>query len=264
MEIPVESSDCAHDKPQDKVFCSPEKVVGQLKTMAAEHDEGALLEKLKKKYHCSDEVCVLKSAEVLDAGSAESVIREYFKPTGPKKGSAWLSNFNIDSVLDQIEKKHPEKKFLHITYQMIDFAKTGTDLATLDWLAKYEQGYRTFGTIINTDTSHGKGIHWFALFGDFTDGADPFTVEYFNSSGELPMDEILVWMKKMTQLKMAKPIKDIVATRIINQSDNHSCGPYSLYYIMSRLDGVPYAYFKNNKIGDQKMHKFRGYLFREG
>ena len=40
-----------------------------------------------------------------------------------------------------------------------------------------------------------------------------------------------------------KKVEDVVVTKIVNQADNHSCGSYSLYYIISRLEGVPYSHF---------------------
>ena len=61
-----------------------------------------------------------------------------------------------------------------------------------------------------------------------------------------------------------KKVNDIIVTKIVNQVDNHSCGSYSLYYIISRLDGIPYKHFSNIKIGDETMHKFRKeHLFRQ-
>jgi hypothetical protein len=78
---------------------------------------------------------------------------------------------------------------------MIDFEITNSELATFDWRQLYKQGFRTFGSVINTDKSTGGGIHWFAVFGDFRDASAP-TIEYFNSSGKMPMNEIIYWMNK--------------------------------------------------------------------
>jgi hypothetical protein len=45
--------------------------------------------------------------------------------------------------------------------------------------------------------------------------------------------------------------------------DNSSCGPYSLYYIISRLEGVSSDAFQKNRIPDHKMWEFRKILFRK-
>jgi hypothetical protein len=223
---------------------------------------------MKEKYNCEDEICILNNPEVkkvLGHSMVTELIQNYYKPTGPRDNNDWFSNEDIDSVLGQIALKYKDRYFYHVPFQMIDFEKTNSELAQLDWPKKYDEGYRTFGTVFNTDTSRGRGEHWFSLYACFNDNLDEFTLEYFNSSGELPMDQISRWMKRVKyewQPAFKKPIRDVVVTRIANQQDNWNCGSYSLYYIISRLDGIPHTHFKNNKIGDEKMQEFRKFLFR--
>jgi len=254
-----------------KAACSPAEVVDKLKQFAAvlfgkKQTDAATMRALKKKYKCDTEACILQIDDIrqfLGPQKVERVLKEYFKPAGPRATTAWLSNYDIDAVLEQIAKKYEHRHFRHIHYQMIDFASVGGELATMDWPAEYNKGYRTFGTVINTDKSSGNGIHWFAVFGDFSDDLDSYTVEYFNSSGDLPRDEITVWMNKMAALPFDKPINQIIATRLVNQRDTYSCGVYSLYYIISRLEGIPYQEFAHRRIGDENMHLFRMYIFRQ-
>jgi hypothetical protein len=265
MEFKIDN-DCSFDKTVVSEFCSPEEIVDKLKqiTQVSTQDE------MKEKYNCDTEVCILNHPEVkqqLGHDIIEDIFTKHFKPLGPRDNNKWFNNTDIDSVLEQIQRKYTDKHFLHIEFQMSDFEKTGTALATLDWPSKYKEGFRSFGTVFNTDTSSGSGEHWFAVFACFDDNANEFTIEYFNSSGELPMNPIAKWMKRVKhewQIHFDKPISDVVVTRIVNQEDNWNCGSYSLYYIISRLDGVPYQYFKNNKIGDEKMQLFRKFLFRRG
>lgn len=266
-------NECAHNIDNDADFCSPYMVVDKLKEIVLPPSKVAdssialsdVKNKLKKKLNCETEACIISHPEVRNKiGSVDSIIREYFKPEGPRDNNEWFSNSDIDSVLSQVQKKHKDKHFLHIPFQMIDFEETGTDLARLDWPKKYNEGFRTFGTVFNTDYSYGRGKHWFAIYGSFEDNCDA-TIEYFNSSGEMPMKQITNWMHRVQsewQPHYPKPINTIIATRIVNQQDNWNCGSYSLYYIMSRLSGTPYEYFKNTKIGDDNMQEFRKFLFR--
>lgn len=252
-------------------FCAPDEIVNKIKTVSKlDHiSDKTVLNNLKKKYNCDTEICVLKQPEIKSIVGRENIdliINEYFKPTGPRDNNKWLSNNDIDSVLFQMKKKYENKHFYHINFQMIDFEKMQTELATLNWPEKYKEGYRCFGTVLNTDVSTNNGKHWFALFASFQDSDEEFTVEYFNSSGELPMNQITEYMKKvkhMWQSHFTKPINDIIVTRIVNQFDGWNCGSYSLYYIISRLNGVPYSYFRTNHIGDDNMQLFRTYLFRD-
>ena len=224
-----------------------------------------LIDKIKKENKCDTEICILKKSKIknmLGYDEVNDLLQKYFKPMGPKFSNEWLSNVEIDVALSQFRKKFKEKHFFHIPFQMRDFEKKNTELARLNWEQEYAYGYRTFGTIINTDYSNGQGIHWFAIFGDFLDNSEEFTIEYFNSSGELPLIEISVWMKKMERLlNFKKNIKSIVVTRIKNQKDSSSCGVYSLYYIYLRLNNIPYKWVSENVIGDKKMKLFRQALF---
>jgi hypothetical protein len=257
--------ECAFHIEKTNEFCAPDDIVEKIKE-TTNIDGHQILERLKEKYDCKTEVCVLSHPEIkYTIGDISDIIEQYFKPAGPRDTTEWLSNNHIDEVLHQIQKKYNKKQFLHITFQMIDFERTKSELATLDWPKKYLEGFRSFGTVLNTDHSAGRGKHWFALHGSFDDADDEFTIEYFNSSGELPMNEVSLWMKRVKhewQPAFDKPIKDVVVTRIVNQEDDWNCGPYSLYYIISRISGVSHKHFKDNPIGDDKMQLFRKFLFR--
>lgn len=270
-------NDCAFDSDKTKdEFCSPYIVINKIKELTNTKglpDKEAKSQALVK-YNCTTEICVLKHPEVRQTigSSVDTLIEEGFKPEGPRDNTQWFSNTNIDDILAQNQKKYTERHFLHIPFQMIDFEdeKVNSELARLDWPAKYKEGYRTFGTVFNTDNSRGRGKHWFAMYGSFEDAdaaAGTYTLEYFNSAGDKIIPSIREWMERTVAKWLPNfaptPIIAVNATEIENQKDNHSCGSYSLYYIISRLSGVPYQDFENLKIGDKNMHEFRKYLFRQ-
>lgn len=218
--------------------------------------------KIKQETKCDTELCLVTSEpfkELKGPKCTDYILKTYFKPIGPADTTEWLDNVNIEEVLDQAHEKWPE--FLPLPFQMIDFADTNTELATIH-IPTIAKSYNTWGVVINTDKSHvngGRGgIHWFALFGDMR--KQPWTVEYFNSSGELPLPRIRDLFKKVAE--QDPDLKFVIASTFQQQHDGHSCGPYSLYYILSRLEGVPVSYFQKNTIGDKVMLKFRKFLFR--
>jgi hypothetical protein len=151
------------------------------------------ISKIKKDFNCKTEACLLKQDKIINV-VGNNIIQEQlerFKPEGPYKGSEWFSNFNIDQVLEQLSKKH--KNFLHITFQMRDFANmNNSELVNTDFVKEYNNGYKYFGVVFNTDSSTGRGQHWYSVFGDFS--KNPFTLEYFISSGEDPKNEIITWL----------------------------------------------------------------------
>jgi hypothetical protein len=276
MELPKEPKECAFHTESDQKngICMEDEIIDELKTYANNSkniksgDRRDTIDKLKEVFDCNTESCILSNQEVKDAlghAKVNKQLEERFKPEGPFDSNEWFSNVNIDKVLEQISIKYKDKNFLHINFQMRDFEKVGSELAKTDLVEKYKNGVRCFGVVFNTDYSTGNGQHWFAIFGNFA--KEPFTLEYFNSSGQDPLSEISSWLKKTKHTmskKLGKVVNDIVVTKIVNQSDNHSCGSYSLYYIISRLEGIPYSHFSKVKIGDEIMHEFRkNHLFRQ-
>jgi hypothetical protein len=272
MEIVKGVNECAYDINSKNSICMDNNTLKQVTEFANSQknikitDPELLIKKLKSEYNCNTEACLLNTSEIsseIGSSKVENIIKTRFKPEGPHDSNRWFSNHNIDNVLKQISENPKNSKFLHINFQMRDFEKQNTELAKTDFVEKYNEGIRNFGVVFNTDYSTGKGQHWFAVFGDFK--KEPLTLEYFNSTGTDPLPEIKSWMTKVKHdivKRLNKQVNVIVVSKNANQKDNHSCGSYSLFYIISRLNDVPYTFFTNTIIGDELMHKFRKNVFR--
>ena len=268
-------SECAHDKTQSAI-CSPKVAIKKLsKFVGVSGSDKQIIEAVKKKTGCETESCIYKKKEVQDFltdDQVKNILKEYFKPSGPAFTTDWLSNYNIDDVLNQFEKKY--KSFYHVYFQMRDFEKNKLtpsekrnperlkySLGDIDFAKKIKEGYKTFGCVLNTDWSSGNGEHWFCVFGDFR--KSPYQLEYFNSSGEAPLDEVQVWLdrtKHQLEKNTGKKV-NLIICRTQHQYDSHSCGPYSLFYIVNRLKGVPAEVFNKDIGGDKKMKQWRRLLF---
>ena len=286
MDFPQDISECAFGS--NLAICSPNSIINEFKSVLRSMNikvsnvdtDASIINKIKSATHCDTESCVLNNDMVqakIGADNAKVALDTNFKPFGPADNFNLLSNINIDNVLKQLELAHKDEHFLHIPFQMRDFDafKTGifktkdkTDnLADIDLIQHYKDGMRCFGVVFNTDVSSGGGLHWFSIFGDLR--KKPFSIEYFNSSGNLPLVEINKWMidvrhRFIDELSLdEKDIEVVIVSRIIHQSDDHSCGIYALYYILSRILGVPYSHFSTHRIPDELMHKFRKYFFRK-
>ena len=233
-----------------------------------------IVDKMKEKTGCESESCAVQNEKFKQFASPYIVSKnldENFKSPGPSHSTEWLSNFNIDDVLGEIREAYADQKFWNIPFQMRDFKKMAnhsrsknSNLETFDLAEKYKEGWRCFGVVINTDYSTGNGIHWFCLFICFRH--NNITIEYFNSSGNAPLAEISAWMKK-TKMVLEKEfpgrkVIEVIASQEEHQTDDHSCGVYSLYYIISRVANIPYLYFQKNIVKDETMHKFRKFIFR--
>ena len=209
--------------------------------------------------------------EFVGENKAQMILKNNFKPIGPYNSTALLDNFNIDETLEQWSKhgvKLFNRKFYHIPFQMIDFAKVHSELSRTRLRDIIDKGYDCFGVVLNTDISSGRGKHWFCLFGDFKHAGtkeDPYTLEYFNSSGNPPMDEVKVWMQKAVHDLMRDTKKVCEIVKAMNQRVQYSdseCGVWSIMYIKSRLDGHKTDWFYKVKADDDDMIKMRAHFFR--
>lgn len=227
-----------------------------------------IIENAKKITNCESELCVLKNKqfeEFTGSATTEHVINTRFKPEGPSHTTEWLNNDNIDFVINQWNRVYPN--FLHIPFQMIDFDEQQTRLYTLNLADEYKKGIRKMGCVINTDKSSGKGIHWFCVFADLA-GNEHWTLEYFDSAGDYPKRSVHAWLNKQrSMLAESYPDKRIEVIDVTKsnqlQRSTTECGVFSLWYILSRLNGIPYNYFSQpSAINDDMMYKFRKFLFR--
>lgn len=203
---------------------------------------------------------------------ANYVVKNIFKPIGPSDSYDLLDNFNIDNALKQWCEHSIElfkRKFYHIPYQMIDFDKVKSELSKINIMKLISNGYDCFGVVLNTDVSTGGGKHWFALFSDFKHNGtdkDPYTLEYFNSSGNKPMTEVDIFLERTRYelLKNHGKYLDIIRSAPKRlQHDDNSCGIWSIMYIYSRLKGHPYDWFYKVDANDKDMFLLRSHFFRK-
>lgn len=277
--VPEAVSECAfHIQTIDNV-CSDQFTLSKMKEFI-DRLEGSdinkpikpseIIAKAKRATNCNSESCVLKSKaleEIIGPSNVQKIIQTRFKPEGPSHSTEWLNNDNIDYVIYQWSKIYPG--FLHIPFQMIDFDEQNTRLAQVDLVEEYEKGTRKMGCVINTDKSSGSGIHWFCIFIDMLQGPEKkWSLEYFDSAGDYPKKSVHIWLNNQRSklaIKYPKQIVEVVDVTRSNQLQKSSteCGVFSLWYILSRLNGVPYTYFSQpNAINDDMMYKFRQFLFR--
>jgi hypothetical protein len=237
-----------------------------------ESDPRKKIEVSKKVIGCGDQACII------DHMHKKKLINDHeykgemmnIKPSGPAVTKDWLNDLNIKEVLHRYNQKFRKRKgtsFYYFPYQMIDFMEFNTSFARADWPQLMEY-YNTFGVVINTDRwkTKGAGIHWFCLFIDARK-KPLITVEYFNSSGNRPLIEIVNWYHNVfeTSIESAKQGLTSQFIRAVDheiQKDKHSCGVYCLFYIYYRLLGVSVEEFKSLTNTDAKMNEFRKFLFR--
>lgn len=250
----------------------------------------------------SSELCILKEIkkEVNEQSNNPNILQSidkqiitYFKPCAKGLGpNYWINNTEIDNIQYQLQQKFSGYYYSYI--HMIDlkmFEPSNienllnydkiyplTEINFVNELLKknnkltYNGDLKYFGVVCNTDISTNGGKHWFSIFIDFN--VNPITIEYFNSSGYSILNgehkrERQQFSENFHNLaddltRNNKPAKFIQVTEIEHQRDDTAnCGSYSIFYIWARLHGKPLDFFKNNKIKDEDMEKFRAVMWRK-
>ncbi len=114
-----------------------------------------------------------------------------------KNRTEWLSNFDIDAVLEQYENI-PDFKYLGAV--PLDFDKdlgggycVSQLTCDLDLVKDYKKGIRKYGMVINLDTHDKGGSHWVSMFSNLKKGG----VYFMDSYGYRPEKEIQKFMEKI-------------------------------------------------------------------
>jgi hypothetical protein len=286
LDISTNISECALDIPGN--VCSTNKTIDAMKNYLDEKKidttslktEKSIVDTIKKDLNCTSEECILTNSSFVK-NNITDIIKESLdriKPHGPANSTELLNNDNIDNILKRLTKIH--KDFYHMHFQMIDFAgekdnnggwitKKGilinpTQLGNID-ISKdvLAKGFKTFGVVMNTDYRTGGGIHWFSLFCDLR--TKPYTIEYFNSSGNKPVIQIQDWLIKTEEnLKsLGHKANIVILSGMVHQKDSETeCGLYSIYYIWNRINSIPSTNFQDKRIPDSMMYKFRKICFK--
>lgn len=242
------------------------KILGEKAGIPINVPEEQVIVEIRKRYGTNDD------KDLIGYLPKDHATRElmYFKVSGPE-GVSLLSNEDIDAILRQWTTMFPD--FYPYSFNMLNYTeysfRHGRVVREPDTLATVNpeelfRKYKTCGCIINSDVYQGHGKHWMALFADTR--SRPCTVEFFNSSGRSPAPEWTSWMQRV-QLAISRihgiPEKEVqvITSNRVQQYSMTECGVYSLFYIWSRLNGVPAKYFNENDIHDELMFEFRAHLF---
>lgn len=282
--IPEYISECAiFLNKGDGAPCSDNVTIMKIKDALNidETDNAAILDAAIEKTGCDSEKCVL-SALKRDIGEQKvnTLLATRFKLSGPTDNTL-LNNYNIDDTMKMFQMKFPEffpynfnmrnyRDYSFVNGRVVDAPDTLETIRVSQLISRY----KCCGVIINTDVYENNGLHWMAMFADWRDTNVGATVEFFNSSGNAPQPEYVLWMERArndligANIKI-RPFKDYTGVerdlvRVSNRRHQQStteCGLYSLLYIYSRLCGVKPEFFASRFVPDQLMFEFRQHLF---
>lgn len=198
-----------------------------------------------------------------------------FRPSQPSTWkmdkNEWLTNMDIERVMNQYDKAYKDYKFLGVCSR--DFAakrKNSTTCVSRQLCHYWDQlrngtfRHKKFGIVFNLDKHTGPGTHWVSVYCDLRPRSPKYGICYYDSVGEAPPKEIQEFMKgiKPNDAKFA-----IVRNSIHQQFGNSECGVFSMMFIILCLQNQRESYqdsikrmFVDKK--DEKINKQRDVLFR--
>jgi len=214
-----------------------------------------LIEEIRRKLSCHSEIdlCVLKNNKLFNKSIVES-----FKPIRPKGKSDWLSTIDINDVMKQYERKF--KDFMFMGAVPIDFYELYDEFANMN-IKALSKLKKKIGFVFNTDPSTEDGEHWISLMLDLNDN----TLCFFDSAGASSVPkEVQNFIKDL--VKKAKKVGielNVIINTVAHQFGDNECGVYSLYFLISRLEGKTCKEIFDHKIHDKEMNTFRDIFFRK-
>jgi hypothetical protein len=214
------------------------------------HSREDLHRAIREKMHdCRDERCWTRSRFLTD--NDRKVLVEDFKPPLPEGKHTWLNTTDIERVLRQYEKVFPS--FVSLGVWPVDFQH----IAQREFNPlRVPHGKRYAALVLNLDKHDEPGSHWVALFLDLKQRV----VEYFDSFGDPPPQEVPDWVEKLN-LRARKKKWKLRVNRRVHQLRNSECGVYAIHFIVRRLSGENYDKVVNNIIRDDRMNGFRKKYF---
>ena len=217
---------------------------------------------------CSEEWCWINQG-ILSNINDDELRQKTFKPIHPDEWLdnkyAWLSNFDIDAVMEQYEDIY--KDFLFLGPVPIDFDDIYTELSGKTLQNLYKQGKRRIGIVFNLDPHWKGGSHWVCMYIDMND-INNGMIAFYDSYGMEPGNEIQDLMSKFVSQGLSDE-PNIVLEPIYNpvqhQHKNSECGMYCINLINSMLktNGTREDFINVCKdiINDEKMNSFRKFYF---
>ena len=176
------------------------------------------------------------------------------KPKSTEKKNGWLSNMNINYVMQQYHEYCPN--FVFLGCYSSDHYTLNNSFPLKEILSNKYSAW-----VFNLDKTGQPGSHWVAVFVE--NQKDNIKVEYFDPVGDSPTKELELFLNTVKQkVRNAGRRITIEISTIVHQKGSSECGVYSLFYILQRIKGISKEAINNARISDKTMKNYRQTIFR--
>ena len=225
---------------------------------------------MRNEFKCDTEACWLNIRKLMNSlpKKAAKIVREQYRPMMSPEivehYSNWLSNFDIDKVLQQYDEDLDD--FYYYGAVPIDFRKcsVSNELCKLNLDDHMKHGEDKLGIVFNTDESDEDGSHWIAMYVDLKGKNLPGQpgIYYFDSYGNDPPKEVKELIDKFHEQGKKHNKKFVVTTNErSHQKNNFSCGFYCMHFLENMIKGVNFKKYLSDSLNDKKMLDYRKQCF---
>lgn len=207
------------------------------------------------------------------------IAKNELRPLKPKEWiknpSEWLSNHDIDSILNQYNIA--KYNYLYLGTYSIDFAKKNPNGSCLYSsicninIKNYLNKYKYIGFVTNLDEHDEPGSHWTSTFIIIDPSKKAYGAYYYDSVGRVIPNEIKIFLNDIKlQCDKINPNKKfkIKYSTENHQRKNNECGMFSIIYQIRWLN-INYNnnivfkdIIKTKKLFDKSANNARNAIFR--
>jgi len=220
---------------------------------------------MKNEFKCNTEACWLSIRDLMNNLSKKSVnlMKDHFRTMMPpdivKSYTNWLSNFDIDKVLEQYDTELDD--FYYYGAVPIDFKKCSvSNLCRFNLGNHLNHGETKIGIVFNTDESDEPGSHWISMYMDLMGKnlkGQP-GIYYFDSYGGKPPQEVKDLIENVSnQGKKHKKEFIVSINEKSHQKNNYACGFYCMHFLENMIKDVNFKKYNRDRLSDKRM---RGYI----
>ncbi len=233
------------------------------------NDPKDIWQHLKKNMNktCHKESCWLRD-KMIKNDLPSNFYLQNFSPKQPKewkkKPNTWLTSIEIEQLMKQYENKYRHFRFLGPSPIDYDTRKLHNEcvweeICNFSLIDLKSKGITKVGLIFNLDPHYKEGSHWVAMFINLRKKQ----IYYFDSYGDKIPTRLMKFVRMVRKQgrHLGEKYKFHQTTRR-HQYLSTECGMYSLFFIISLLEGKPIEYF-NKRVTDKYMRKLRSIYFNK-
>ena len=277
-----EKTHCSPKKRKNDFSCINNNIIYKIAKILNEHNYKINMNQSLKKMHksisntlkkikkCSSEECWRNINMITDNLTQKELeeLNNSFRPKKPKSwdenNNAWLTNIDINNVLEQYNDKYDD--YYYHGALPVDFDEEVGNKCLVDNLCKFnvdklhKSGKNKIALVFNTDPHNKSGEHWISMYIDcIGKNIEHPCIYFFDSAGNPPPKQIKEFIDDTRD--NSKINFSYIENNIQHQKGNTECGIYCLHFLTYMIEDGDFMDYIQNKKNDKFMEKYRSIFF---